>query len=91
MNNAPFLESVSSRIGGAILDFCAARVGRQFHADELRCHVSARVGDCAPGSADRVLRDLRQRGAIEYTVLNRAASLYRVNGALSAADMAVLA
>lgn len=72
------LERVSERISEAIKDFCRRHVGQTFHADELRQHVRSCVGEVAPDSAGRVLRDLRQRGAIAYQVVNRAKSLYRV-------------
>lgn len=76
---AEHLASVSSRIGDAIIEFARRRVGCEWHADDLREHVTRTVGTVAPGSADRVLRDLRQRGAIEYVVVSRAASRYRVD------------
>lgn len=75
------LERVSSRIGAAIVEFCKARVGKQFHADELRAYVEQKCGPTAPGSADRVLRDLRQRNVIAYRNLSRKLSLYEVTGA----------
>ena len=77
-DNHMYLDAVSSRIGRAILDFCAGVAGEEFHADDLRRHVTAAIGVCAPGSADRVLRHLRQKGALDYVVLNRKASLYRL-------------
>ena len=56
------LARVSTRIAQAIRDFLSQTgTGRTFHADELRAHVAQRVGPTAPGSADRILRDLRQR------------------------------
>lgn len=74
------LERVSSRIGRAIVQFCAERgAGKRFHADELRNHVTAATGINAPASADRVLRDLRQRQKLGYTVVSRRESLYEVN------------
>ncbi|MGE5570495.1 MAG: hypothetical protein ACM3S5_15770, partial [Rhodospirillales bacterium] len=56
------LDRVSSRIGAAVLDFCQAH--RQFHAGELHQHVERATGVSAPASADRILRDLRQRGVV---------------------------
>ena len=71
------LNRVSSRIAAAILEFCTE--GREFHADELRRHVDGCVATgVAPGSADRILRDLRKRRKLNYKVLNRKNSLYRV-------------
>ena len=68
------LQRVSSRIAASIMDFI--RTHAYFHADDLRKHVTATVGNVAPGSSDRILRDLRQRGVIEYTVISRKDSFY---------------
>lgn len=87
MDNRAFLNSVACRIAQAILDYCNARTSREFHADDLRKYVTSKVGTCAPGSADRVLRDLRQKGAVQYEVINRAASLYRVRSVNPAFDL----
>lgn len=73
------LERVSSRIASALIHFCRKHVGRTFHADELRRYVTTQIGDVAPASADRVLRDLRQRGIVDYDVISRRESLYLVN------------
>jgi hypothetical protein len=70
------LDSVSSRIAGAILDFMRLHDGLNFFADDLRKHVTAKCGIIAPDSAGRVMRDLRDRGLIEYQVKNRSQSLY---------------
>ena len=75
------LERVSARIAVAIIAFCIDRLQRrepQFYAEQLRKFVIAETGFAAPASADRVLRDLRQRGIIMYRVLDRRASLYEV-------------
>lgn len=74
------LERVTSRIGAAIVEFCTSRVGQTFRADELRTHVTTACGVVAPGSADRVLRQLRLTNRIQYRVLSRKDSLYRVDG-----------
>jgi hypothetical protein len=70
------LERVSSRIGRAIIDFCRAH--KRFHADDLRKAVISETGIAAPASADRILRDLRKRGVIDYRVLSRRESLYEI-------------
>ena len=85
--NTPYLDAVASRIGSAILDFCSARGGQEFHADDLRRFVAQKVGLCAPGSADRVLRDLRQRGAIDYVCISRSESLYFLHSANPVFDL----
>jgi hypothetical protein len=70
------LGRVSDRIREAILDFCRAHA--TFFAEELRNYTAERCGKIAPGSADRVLRDLRQSGKLDYKVLNRRKSHYQV-------------
>lgn len=72
-------ERVRQRIGAALKAYLVTKVGREVHADELRRHVEAVVGVVAPGSADRILRDLRVRGEVEYTCTSRRKSLYRVD------------
>lgn len=71
------LERVRNAIGAHVLAFCRARIGREFHAQELRDYV-ARVHPTAPASADRILRDLRSRGLVAYVLVSRSKSLYRV-------------
>jgi hypothetical protein len=72
------IARVRSRIGEVVLTFVRGKgVGATFHAEELSLHVAARLV-CAPGSADRILRQLRREGALSYAVENRAQSLYRV-------------
>jgi hypothetical protein len=75
------LERVSERIGAAIVGFCKAHLGQRFHADELRAHVEKQCGKIAPGSADRILRNLRQRKVIGYRLVSRSGSLYEVTAA----------
>lgn len=75
---AEHLERVTARIGAAILDFCRALEGRQFVMDALRRYVAAKVGPVAPASPDRVLRQLRQAGRVQYRVVSRRESLYEV-------------
>lgn len=73
------LERVSIRIAGALIHFCGKHVGQLIHADDLRVFVARNVGNIAPGSADRILRHLRQNGVISYTVVSRRHSLYLIN------------
>lgn len=78
------IQAVSTKLADAILAFCRARVGKTFFADDLRFHVQALYGKVAPASADRILRDLRARGKLDYTVLNRARSQYLVHQVVGA-------
>jgi uncharacterized protein YbaR (Trm112 family) len=70
------IERVSARIGHVVIEFC--RNNQRFHADELRRAVIRETGIAAPASADRILRDLRQKGHISYRVVSRSESLYEV-------------
>lgn len=75
------LARVTSRIGLTIIAFCRIVWGsesRSFHASDLHEFVEVRA-QIAPASADRVLRELRKQGHLDYEVLNRRASLYRLN------------
>lgn len=76
------LERVSSRIGAAIISFCVNRLrdkfSHEFSAEDLRQFVIRETGISAPASADRILRNLRQRGLVEYRVIDRRGSLYEV-------------
>jgi hypothetical protein len=75
------LRRVTARIGGTILKWWRERIQYgwlDFHVEELREYVTQSVGEVAPGSPDRVMRDLRQKGVIHYKVLARAESLYQI-------------
>lgn len=56
--------------------FDCHQVGETFHAEDLQRFVASRC-DVAPASADRVMRDMRRSGQINYEVINRSQSLYR--------------
>lgn len=74
------LDRVRERIHGSVKAFCLPYAGtlKTFYADQLRRHVRLTVGEVAPGSPDRILRDLRQRQQLDYVVVSRKESLYRV-------------
>ncbi len=76
------LEHVGGIIGNLILAWCRTRQRSgqvEFHADELRAHISRHTdGHSAPASADRILRDLRRKGKVQYAVVSRRQSLYRL-------------
>jgi hypothetical protein len=77
------LNRVAATTSEAILEFIKGRLADPetkgaFTADQLRFYVNNTVvRGVSPSSADRVLRMLRQRGKIDYQVLNRGKSLYR--------------
>lgn len=73
------IERVGNQIARFVKQFMDQRKGREFHADEMRRYVAANVdGYVAPGSPDRILRDLRQRRVVNYELVSRSQSLYRV-------------
>lgn len=69
------ITRVNQRIASHIIAFM--RTHEEFHGDDLRAYVTANVGHVAPGSPDRILRDLRQRGIVRYEIISRSKSLYR--------------
>ena len=72
-------QRVRSRLAQSILAFLRSRLDADglFHAADLHQWV-AREAQAAPGSADRILWLLRADGLVRYAVINRAASLYRI-------------
>lgn len=72
------LKRVRSRIGETVKTFCRRHVGESFWGRELHEYVASSIPQTAPGSADRILRDLRQRGEVQYTVLSRGGSVYHI-------------
>jgi hypothetical protein len=76
------LDRVAARIGSAIVLFYHRQLEagqREFHVEELRRFVLAEVGIIAPASPDRIMRFLRRKKLIHYTVINRRKSLYRID------------
>lgn len=73
------IERVASRIGGVVVEFFELlTVGAEFHASDLREFVGIKTGEfVAPGSPDRIMRDLRKRQVINYELVSRSKSLYR--------------
>ena len=74
---------VRSRIGSLILEFCRLTRRRfvvsTFHMEDLREFVEQGVeGKIAPDSPGRILRQLRQQRLLNYRVISRSKSLYRV-------------
>lgn len=72
------LARVSERIGAYIVDYFRAHgTGARFHLAELHAYVTEKIL-CAPGSVDRILRDLRTRKLLDYAVISRRGSLYQI-------------
>ena len=73
------LGRVSDRIASVVLDFYQGRVSDnpEFHMEELLGYVSDHV-DVAPDSPGRILRNLRAEKKLNYAVVNRKQSLYKL-------------
>ena len=76
-------ERVRSRIGSLIMEFFSLSrrpfVEPTFHMEDLRKFVEIGLkGKIAPDSPSRILRQLRQQRLLNYEVVSRRQSLYRV-------------
>ena len=77
-NQTENITRVNQAISRYVTAFLNAHLNQEFHVDELRQYVSAHVdGYVAPASPDRILRDLRQKNQVNYTVVSRSKSLYK--------------
>ena len=73
------LERVRSRIEMSIMEFWGSlEIGTEFHVAELNEYINADGITCAPDSPGRIMRLLKHQGDINYTVVSRKESLYRV-------------
>ena len=68
-------------VGFAVRLFFVARMRatRKFHASDLFIYVN-NISLVAPDTPNRVMRLMREDGMLDYEVVNRAKSLYRVLG-----------
>lgn len=74
------IERVRLKIGSSVVRFVKfVGINNTFHADDLRDWVVVET-HVAPASSDRILRDLRQKNLINYKVIDRRKSLYKVLG-----------
>ena len=71
------LERVFDCVAPAITQFRAERGENEFHAEELRQYVLKQLPNIAPDSPGRILRAMRLKGFLDYTVVSRRASLYQ--------------
>jgi hypothetical protein len=76
------LERVATNIAHMVLEFCGRRIGREFIGAELTEWVNRnaplRGVHTVPDSTTRILRRLQAEGRLEYTLVSRAESRYRV-------------
>lgn len=73
------LDRVSKRIRGALLAFFMTRTpGTEYHGEDLRRHIAGQCGDVAPDSARRIASMMKREGSINYELVDKTRSLYRV-------------
>ena len=65
------------KLSDAIAEFCAANVGETITAAGLYGYVSSKVL-CSPGSETRVLRQLREKGVVNYVVPDKKKGVYYI-------------
>lgn len=70
------LERVEDRIAPLVLEF--TRTHRVFRMDDLFDAVRLVAPHIAPDSPSRILRQLRRKRIVNYEVVNRRQSLYRI-------------
>lgn len=73
------LRRVTNRIGDSVLTFCAK--AHRFRMGDLTEWVRRTVGEVAPDSPGRILRDLKRRGLVNYRLVSRSESLYEMQHA----------
>jgi len=79
---------VRSRIGSLIMEFC--RINDTFYMENLRGCINRSLGDIAPDSPGRILRQLRQQKLLNYKVVSRRQSLYQLKPVERPAEQAEL-
>ena len=72
------LERVSERIAAVVIDFFNEHgPGYEFNLHEITLYVMQKVV-CSPTSPYRVMADLRKKDRLNYIVMSRKESLYRM-------------
>lgn len=72
------IRRVEEKIEMIVKKFCMERCGQLFHMQDLEDFVS-QYKTISPGSAARLLRELRKNREIGYEVINRRKSVYQIN------------
>lgn len=62
-----------------VSEFCAGHLGETVKGNALHAFISKTYPDIAPDTPARILRLLRDRGIVSYTVPNRKKSEYVIN------------
>lgn len=75
------IERVGKKIGAVILRYYQHKLSgaaSDFHMEDLVTYVQTTIPSVAPDSASRILRNLRTQGELNYEVLSRTNSHYRM-------------
>ena len=73
------LDRVSANIGDLVIRFLKQKgKGAEFTTSELYLFCLESVEHLAPGSSCRVLRDLKAKNQIDYSLVDRSTSRYRI-------------
>lgn len=70
---------MSDSLTTAVSEFCAAHLGNTVKGNMLYAHVIKSHPDIAPDTPARILRGLRDRGIVSYTVPNKKKSEYVIH------------
>ena len=72
------LARVEGRLAVAILEWCRAHAGEDFHLAAITESVTGHI-QAAPDSVRRILAQLRRAGHVQVELLDRRRSLYRLH------------
>ena len=77
MDHGVEFDRVSDKIAATVLSYCES-LDAPFHLEDLTVFVKERHPEIAPDSPGRILRSLRSQGWLNYEVVSRRDSLYRL-------------
>jgi len=66
------------KIRDVILNFCSLRLNRCFYMKDLNRYVQMLLPNVAPDSPGRTLRSLKKKGILDYELMSRGNSIYKI-------------
>ena len=73
------LARVRDKVKSTVIRFARSRLGKTYNASDLLRYCRVLQPEIAPDSPSRIMRDLRRAGVIDYTLISRQNSQYRVD------------
>lgn len=70
---------MKSSLTTLVAEFCAGHLGETVKGNALHAYISQTMPDIAPDTPARILRGLRDRGIVSYTVPNKKKSEYVIH------------